>query len=417
MFSLWHHRFKTRGDAATLLRQMGKSEDPAERERLQQRLGRPTHIRPKGDLAWVHIGGICTMAAVALLVARLRDDHGPLAILLTSEQPVAPGAIPGAIVQLPPIDSDDTARGFLDHWHPDICLWIGAHWAPVLLAETARRSIPALCVDMQLEPTKQRMTPKALAHGPFAAFAHILTGSARDAQRLITAGAAPGQVETCGWLEASSGALPANDAEWGDMRQAFDARPIWLAADIPQEECAAVIEAHRLASRLSHRLILILAPHDPALGPVWRDKLESDGWQTALRSAEETPVENTQIYLADTHGELGLWYRLAPVTYMGQTLSGTGPGRSPMEPTALGSVVVHGPHTHGHDDAYSRLRRAGALSSVDSGATLGRMIEHLQAADKAAALANAGWEVMTTGAEATDRALSLLHDLLNQGHA
>src|SRR5690606_29129406 len=144
----------------------------------------------------------------------------------------------------------------------------------------------------------------------------ILTGGEDDASRLIALGAAPERVETCGWLEASAGALPCNDSDWTSLALSFEARPLWLAVDVPEAEYAAVTEAHRLASRLSHRLVLIWVPADPSSGADLHARLDSDGWQTALRSRGDTPREDTQIYIADTPGEWGLWYRLAPVTYL-----------------------------------------------------------------------------------------------------
>jgi len=413
MFALWRHRFKARTDAANLLRQKDNFDDPALRETALQRLGRPTIPRPAGPLLWVHLAPQATPAALSLLLSRLRDDRAQISVLLTCE---TPPDLPDTIAQLPCADTDEAARGFLSHWAPDVCLWLGANWAPTLLNQTRKNSIPTLCADARIDDThaRNRRWNAALARAELSAFDRILTGSQGDASRLIALGAAAEKVESCGWLEASAGALPCDDAEWATLAAAFEARPLWLAAEVPDAEYSAVTEAHRLASRLSHRLVLIWLPAKPADGPVLRARLDADGWQTALRSNDERPGEDTQIYIADTVGELGLWYRLAPITYLAQTLSGAGPGRSPMEPAALGSVVVHGPHTGAHSAAYARFRRVSAQCCVASGGELGRVVERLQAPDKAADLANAAWEVMTAGAEATDRALHLLNEALNR---
>ena len=414
MFALWRHRLKARTDTATLVREKAHSDDPAERDKVQQRLGRPTRSRPPGPLLWIHRAWGATPTAIALLVSRLREERGPLAIVLTSDDPGSIIDIPGAILQSLPADTDDATQGFLAHWAPDACLWVGGNWAPVLLANTAARRVPAICVDTRLDTVDTRLWQGPLAQGALAAFEQIQTGSQGDARRLLAAGARPNQVDSIGWLEASSGALPCNDTDWTTLGATLGARPLWLAATVPEPELLAVLQAHRLASRLAHRLLLVLNPLNSNDGPLWRDQLESEGWQTALRSADEEPSETTQIFLADMDDEMGLWYRLAPVTFMGETLNGTGPGRAPTEPAALGSVVVHGPHTEGHGDAYGRLRRVGAQCAVDSGGALGHVIDRLQAPDKAAELANSAWSVITSGAEATDQALALLNEMLNR---
>jgi len=413
LFAFWRDRLKARAGAARQRRVQGNPQDPTILDAARQRLGYPRVDRPRGPLLWVHVAADATPAALALLLGRLRDDRAQVSVLVTTETSLDLSEV---IVQLPPADTDDAALAFLAHWAPDACLWLGSGWAPVLLLHTARRAIPALCADARTAGNRPR--PRRWTGGQpvsaLTAFEKILTGSPGEANRLIALGAPAERVETCGWLEASAGALPCSDAEWGGLAETFEARPLWLAAEVPEAEYAAISEAHRLASRLSHRLVLLWVPADPAEGPALRDRLEAEGWQTALRSRDENPREDTQIYIADTVGELGLWYRLAPVTYLGQTLSGAGPGRSPMEPAAPGSVVVHGPHTEGHAAAYARFRRVSAQCAVTSGGELGRMVERLQAADKAADLAGAAWEVMTTGAEATDRALALLNDALNR---
>lgn len=416
MISLWRYRLNARSEAASLVRRKGQSGDPADRAEVAQRLGRPTVQRPDGPLLWVHLGEGATIAAIALLLARLRDDMGRVGVVVTADDLTEPPALRDVFLQWLPADTDEAAKGFLDHWAPDTCLWVGAGWSPVLLGHMSERGIPSFCVDARLDDTeaRSRRWKGALSRAELSRFRRILTGTAGDAARLIALGAPVDRVDSCGWLEASAGALPCDDGDWTAFCDVLQARPVWLAVDVPGAEYSAITEAHRIASRLSHRLLLILTPADPADGPALRDLLEGQGWQTALRSGGEDPREDTQIYVADLPGERGLWYRIAPVTFLGHTLTGGGPGPSPMEPAALGSVVVHGPQTGGHSAAYGRLRRAGAHCAVATGADLGRMIERVQAPDKAAELANAAWEVMTSGAEATDKVLSLLTDALSE---
>ncbi|MDQ7079854.1 MAG: 3-deoxy-D-manno-octulosonic acid transferase, partial [Paracoccaceae bacterium] len=178
----------------------------------------------------------------------------------------------------------------------------------------------------------------------------------------------------------------------------------------PGEE-ELVTRAHRHAARAAQRLLLIIAPRHPERGPEIAEMLRKDGWKIAVRSQGEIPNATTEIYLADTLGEMGLWYRLAPVTFLGGSLVEIG-GHNPFEPAALGSAIIHGPHVFKVEDIFNRLAAAGATVKVGSAEQLGRMVVQVLSPEKAAAMAHAAWEVSSAGAEVTDRALMLLADHL-----
>ncbi|WP_281260103.1 3-deoxy-D-manno-octulosonic acid transferase, partial [Oceaniglobus roseus] len=333
-------------------------------------MGKAGLPRPEGPLLWAHLAPDADAQALAQLLFRLPDDQP---VLLTHSDPRPGVAFPGTVLfQWLPVETDRAVQGFLDHWRPDVCVWVGGAWAPVLLGETRARGIPAFAFDARLSDAlaRRRRWQASLARAELSPFQRILTASPRDAARLTAFGADPEAIETVGFLGSAAAALPCNDNDWSEMSEALMARPAWLAVGVPESEIGLVLEAHRLASRLSHRLLLILAPEDPALGPSIARRSEEVGWPAALRTVEEEPLEETQVFIADSPGELGLWYRLAPVTFMGQTLRGTGPGRSPFEPAALGSAVVHGPRTAGHAPAYAALSRAAAALSVTSAEAL-----------------------------------------------
>jgi 3-deoxy-D-manno-octulosonic-acid transferase len=191
-------------------------------------------------------------------------------------------------------------------------------------------------------------------------------------------------------------------------------RPVWLAAMVPEGEEAAVIAAHRAALLLAHRLLLILVPENPARAEALAAQMtEREGWTVALRAHEEEPEPETEVYIVDNPQEFGLWYRLAPVTFLGGTLAGQGALRSPMEPAALGSAILHGPRTGAHGAAFGRLGAARAARAVASANDLAEALGDLLAPDRAARLAQAAWAVTSEGAEATERVLGLIRRLLD----
>ena len=148
-------------------------------------------------------------------------------------------------------------------------------------------------------------------------------------------------------------------------------------------------------------------PRHPDRGPQIASDLADDGWRVGLRSAGDEIGENVEIYVADTLGELGLWYRLCPVSLVGGSLVSIG-GHNPFEPAALGSAIVHGPHISNFAEAYRQLHSAGAAVEVQGAVDLAAAISDLLRPDRAAVMAAAAWDLSSAGAGTLDRVLSLL---------
>jgi 3-deoxy-D-manno-octulosonic-acid transferase len=371
--------------------------------------------RPGGRLVWLHAPSASHARSLIELGHRLGADTG-IAVLLTCPDPVA-GA-KGLLACPPPPDTGAAAKAFLDHWKPDVAVWSEGALRPALLHEAHLRAIPLLLVDAV---SPHIVGPRGgwwpgLIRGVLAQFRHVLTVDEPASRAFRRAGATVASVETRGRMEESSGALPCNEAERASLALGLKSRPVWLAASLPQDEEEAVIEAHRLALRLAHRLLLLVVPQDPArTEPLAQRMAESQGWIVARRAAEEDLDDDVQVYLADSEAEFGLWYRLSPITYIGGTLSESGALRDPFEPAALGSAIIHGPRHGGYHDTFARLHAANATRVISSGSELGTTVSDLLAPDRAARLAHAAWSVSSSGAEVTDRVLSLIRRLLPEG--
>jgi 3-deoxy-D-manno-octulosonic-acid transferase len=173
-----------------------------------------------------------------------------------------------------------------------------------------------------------------------------------------------------------------------------------------------VVAAHRVASRSAHRLLLVLAPRSAEEAPAMARALGEAGLRVAERAEGEEPEDGTQVYLADGPGEMGLWLRLAPLAFLGGTLPGGPGGRAPFEGAALGAALLHGPQVAPYGGAWARLDTAGAARCVLNGAELGRAVEALLAPDRVAAMAHAGWDVATRGAEVANRVVDLILEAL-----
>lgn len=224
-------------------------------------------------------------------------------------------------------------------------------------------------------------------------------------------------IKVTGRIEETTEPLRHSEAEREDLAEILQARPVWLAAACPPGEEDAVLAAHSRALRHAHRMLLILAPSHPARAQHLRERLKAEGLTVAVRSRDEDPEDDVQVLIADSEGEMGLWYRLAPVTYMGGTLSEGGTGRNPIEPAALGSAILHGPNPGPYPEAYARLGEAAAARRVGDAAGLAEAVTDLIAPDKAALLAHNAWAASSGGAEVTERVMQMLFALMDSANA
>lgn len=373
--------------------------------------------RPEGPLIWGHATSAARAAALLQIGTRMRVLRPEVNLLLT-------GAVPldrpehmrrQDIWQVLPDDTVFASDQFLDHWRPDICLWTGGFFRPAIIVQARRRDLPMYLIDASEEgfnAPRQRWLPD-MVRANLQEFDTVFARSGTAAQLLRKLGAANEDIVVTGPLQEGGGALPCNEREREDLARLLAGRPVWLAAMAQIEEMPELLAAHRQASRMAHRLLLIVVPDDETLGPVFRDFLRGEGVAVAVRSDGEAPDESTQVFVADTRGEMGLWYRLAPVTFMASSLVPGIGGHDPYEPAALGSAILYGPNISRHLAAYSRFASAGAARIVKDSTTLSAALQNLSAPDQAAMMATAAWRVASDGAEVADRIIDLVQDALD----
>lgn len=371
---------------------------------------RPT--RPVGRLLWLHAPGEGLVSPMRALARRLVEEDG-LPVLLTAPVPVAP--LPGVVVQVPPVDSPVDARAFLDHWHPEIAIFAGGQLRPAVMHEAGERKIPMLVVNAKAPAFLRERDGwyPGLMRSALGRFRAILAVDEAAARAFRKGGAALSSVAVTGRMEEESVVLPALEAERSALAALLAARPVWFAAGVSEAEEAAVLHAHRMALQHSHRLLLILMPEDPTRAAPLARQLEEEAWALARRAEEEEPEPDIEVIVVDNPAEYGLWYRLAPVTFLGGTLMGKGPVRNPMEAAALGSAILHGPRTGTAGPVFGRLGAARATRAVATANDLGDALGDLLAPDRAARLAQAAWAVASDGAEVTDGILTRIRAIMD----
>lgn len=381
----------------------------------------PAALRPKGELLWLHCAGMETARTVARLGQRLLTQRPGLSLLLTTSPGTQrPKGLSDALIwQTCPSENPEDIRRFLDHWHPDAGLWLGPYLRPGLIDASAQRALPLVFVDtgeVMLEDRLWRFGPDPIR----ATLGYFNTILAPDTEAMLRLRKLlPDASSLCesGPLLEEGPALPCNETDLEDISQSLGGRPTWLAARLHASELSPILAAHRAMLRLSHRLLLILVPADPADADMFYQTCKESGWRVSNWDDGAFPDDKTRILLSGDPRELGLWYRVAPVTFLGSSLLPKLGGQNPFEPAALGSAVLYGPSIRNHLDAYSRLADAGAARIVRDVDSLVSALGQVLAPDIAARMAHAGWEVTSQGAEVSDQIIALLQETLDTSEA
>lgn len=372
--------------------------------------------RPAGPMLWLHSDTRARLETLLTLVKRLQQQRDDFSVLLTCDSTQSDSFdLDGHPVSAPPSETLSDVHRFLHHWRPDILVWAGNGLRPALIHEAAEQGAHLLLVDAAdatwRQPSK-RFLPDASA-GALSLFHVILAQDRKAATRLRRLGVLEDRIEVASPLEPEVFPLSSHDGLHEEMTHALAGRPVWLGALIQRDEADAVLRAHRRAARLAHRLLLVVVPADPQDEPFMAEQCQDVGLRLARWEHGEMPDENTQVLLAADDAELGLWYRLAPLCFLGGSLAGKTGGQSPMMAAALGSAILYGPHVGRHLDAYSRLVAAGAGRIVKDMESLSAAVSHLIAPDRAAAMAHAGWNVVSAGAETVDLVLTQINEWLD----
>jgi 3-deoxy-D-manno-octulosonic-acid transferase len=389
-------------------------EDP---ERVGERRGVSRDIRPEGPLVWIHGASVGEILAAAALVEKLRNLN--FRILLTSGTTTSAAIVakrfPADIIhQYVPYDSPRYVARFLDHWRPSLALFIESDLWPNLILASAARRLPMVLINGRMS---QRSFPRwRRFSGTISAllgrFDVCLAQSRIDAERFAALGSP--SVITTGNLKLDVPAPPADAARLEWLMSVTRGRSIIVAASTHPGEEEVLVDVHRVLSGIFPSLLSVIVPRHPHRGEAIAHMIEASGLQVALRSHEELPTAATHVYVADTMGELGLFYRLAPIVFMGGSLVEHG-GQNPIEAVKLGAAIVHGPHVFNFTDVYEALDAAGGARRADN---LEALVKHLGQllSDPAAreTSAAAGSRVVGELGGALDRTLAALEPYLLQ---
>ena len=350
-------------------------------ERLAERAGHTAMPRPEGRLVWIHAVSVGEFRSILGLVERLVADG--LCVLVTTttatSATLAAQRLPkGAFHQFSPLDTPQATRRFLDHWRPDLVAFVESEIWPNQIVAAHRRDLPLVLLNARLSARSLKRWQKlpATARCLFARFSLILCQVKGTEQALRLLGAAPDLTSTTGDLKADADALPVDADEAARLSALIGERPLWVASSTHEGEEAQVAAAHRIVTGETPEALLILVPRHPERANAIAHQLADEGWQVARRSKGETPGPETEIYLADTLGETGLWYHLAPVVFVAGSFAPVG-GHNPYEPAHFGCAILHGPLYANFALAYGEMSRRDACLEVKDADALGQTVADL----------------------------------------
>ena len=349
--------------------------------RRGERFGFAGTPRPKGEVAWLHAASVGETNAILPLIDEILKSNADVTVLvttgtMTSAQIAAKRLPERAIHQYVPLDVPHYVSRFLDHWKPSVSIFTESDIWPNLVLETHRRGVPLVLVNARMSPRSMRRWRRFAKFGRplFSRFAIVLAQNTQVAKTIRRLGAP--NVIVAGNLKIDAPPPQVDPQALATLKAAVNNRPIFLASSTHPGEDSIVGAAHSLMREDIKGLLTIIVPRHPSRGSALAATLGGLGLKTELRSRAAAPSADTEIYVADTIGELGTFYALSPVALIGGSLIEHG-GQNPFEAIRHGAAVLTGPFTHNFLDSYAALFRDGGAVLVRSSDDIAREVTRL----------------------------------------
>lgn len=340
-------------------------EDPT---RLGERLGYPGRARPEGPLVWYHGASLGEALSALPLIEALAAARPEVTQLVTTGTPTSARVLAerlpaGVIHHYAPLDLPAAVERFLAHWRPGLGLLIEQELWPSLLTRAARAGIPLVLLNGRISAETHRAWRRfpVLAALLLRCFSLVLAQSPEDRTRLESLGA-PDPL-CLGNLKRAAAPLGADPAELTRLRNHLRSRQRWLAASTHEGEELMAAEVHAALTERFPGLLTLIVPRHPQRGAEIARELARRGHTVARRAAQQPVPGGPGIYIADTLGELGLWYRLCEIVFVGGSLVAKG-GQNPLEPARLESAILYGPHGDNFARVVAEMQSQGALKPV-----------------------------------------------------
>ena len=351
------------------------------RERFSERFGFSKIARPKGTLLWLHAASVGEANSVVMLIEQIQSRFPEVNILLTTGTVTSANLIEkrnpkNVIHQFVPIDTPEATNRFLRHWRPDIGFWVESELWPNLVINAKARGCFMIIINGRMSVGSYNSWQKfavLMIYQMLNCFELVFAQNENDAQRFRALGAK--DVRCVGNLKYDATSLPCNEADLFAMQQAIGTRQLWLAASTHYNEEEQIIKTHNILIATHPNLLTIIAPRHPQRGEEIAKLLSTHG-KVALRSRGDKITPDSKFYVADTLGELGLFYRLSEIVFMGGSLIKHG-GQNPLEASRLRCCIITGMHTENFAEIYSEMESLSICIGVQNATELATKIDKL----------------------------------------
>lgn len=346
-----------------------------DRLRFSERFGFSNITRPDGVLVWIHAASVGEVNSVFPLIEDIQTRFPEVRILLTtgtvtSARLVAAKNLKNAklqqiIHQFVPIDTPEATNRFLRRFRPDIGFWVESELWPNLVVNARARGCFMIIVNGRMSENsfdKWQKHALQMVLQMMSCFELVFAQTEADAQRFRALGARDARVG--GNIKYDAPALSCNENELFSLKQKIGARPIWLAASTHADEEVIIAKTHAMLAKIYPNMLTIIAPRHPKRGAEIATKISKYG-AVAMRSHGDAITEKISFYIADTLGELGLFYRLCEIVFMGGSLAPKG-GQNPIEPARLRCAIIAGNHTENFADMYAQMDKLGICERANT---------------------------------------------------
>lgn len=391
-----------------------------DRRRYRERLGAASMTRPEGRLVWFHAASLGEARTIMTLVMRMTERDEDLNILITtgtlSSSSYLGEVMPQRVMhQFAPYDVMPAVRKFLDHWQPEVAVLIESELWPVLLSECRHRNIPSALLNARISGRSfsNWKNVRWIARSILDVFHGIHAQDMIIGQRLLDLGLSADSFEITGSLKQANPVLPCDETSLATIRESLGIRPVWLAASTHEGEDEVALKAHKALLEEYGDILLIMVPRHPERSGAILENVSAIGLSASQRSRGGMPASDHAVYLADTIGEMGIWYRVAGISFIGGSLAEVG-GHNPYEPGLLGSAIMHGQHVHNFHEIYGKLQETGGAVLVRNPDDITREVKRLMDETHHKQATDAAYQICTIPSPAVDAAVGLIDALLDQ---
>lgn len=348
-----------------------------DRERLKERLGITTLPRPDKPLLWIHAVSIGEAVAAITIIQAILKKHPEIYVVLTtttvSSAKVVEKRLPkNTIHQYGPVDTPQAVERFLEHWQPDLAIWIESELWPNLLYQTQEKGIPTILLN-------GRMSPQSFSHwkklrgiiSPLLERLSLCAAQSEEQASLFQALGAK-TVSVMGNAKLMMTSLEVDLKKYTSLKKKIGERPVWLAASTHPGEEEIIFKAHKRLCKDYPNLLTILVPRHIKRAHQIQELAKNEGISSGLRT-QDPPLDAIELYIGDTLGEMGVFYALSPVVFMGATFVPKG-GHNPIEAVQLGAFVLHGPHIFNNPQLYDVLASLNLSQKVQEEDRLAKFV-------------------------------------------